>query len=206
MKKNFCIVFIITLIITIACYMMYINFDRLTDVQIEALRDEYPICFGEPYGVSMIYPSLEDITSIADTFVYAKIVGDVKRYTIDISVENDALEEKHKQYGISNTYEFYEYTLEIIRDTEKQFTRSNGQTITIVANSMFEEYYPVLKKDMRVVVPVHKRNDNKYDYTKYGFYYVTEDDYVLSAFEESSISSKSGIKINSLMDQLKKQS
>ena len=176
----------------------------LSQIKIDELRNKYPICYGTPQNIMMRIPTFQDILNSVDTFVYANVVSEINHYNEKISTGYKELDDKRIQNGISDISRFFEYTLEVIGDTESKID-SDTQFITIFSNSIFEEYYPVLKQDMRIVVPVKKTDENKYSFMKYGLYYVTDDDYVLSAYEESEETKLSGVKINILLNLLKKE-
>lgn len=178
--------------------------DCLTAEEVAALRLQYPICADDPPMVSARGLSLEECVELADSFVYAEATGEIKRYSKMIPLGNEALEKKWKGQGIDSNVEFYEYVLIVIEDTEGKFKR--GDEITIAANAMLEEYTPKLKKGMRVVVPVARDSDVKGRtwYTKHGMFYVTDDEYAISVFEEDTRSAKSGMKVDALLKELKK--
>ena len=73
---------------------------------------------------------------------------------------------------------FYGYKIRVISDTKNIF--SSGEEITIIANTVFQEYFPVLSKGMKVVLPIGEIK-GKY-YFELCAYYVTEDEFVISAF------------------------
>ncbi|MBO5098541.1 MAG: hypothetical protein J6C16_00055 [Clostridia bacterium] len=164
--------------------------ERLTSTQIENLREQYPI-YGDInkinplIEVAQVETSLEEISKRADTFVYGEVIEEVPVYSI---------------YSYAK---FYGYRLKVYKDTENIF--STGEEITIVANTDFKDYNPSLSEGMKVVVPVKgfKSQQGKYNFDVC-MYYVTEDGFVLSAFDEKEILDKeySGIKVEKLLEEI----
>lgn len=160
--------------------------DRLTAEQIAELREKYPVCAGCPPTVNMRDPSLEEAKGTSQTFVYGKVVGDV-------------------QYFVSHSYAFYGYTLSVLDDSEGLY--QPGDTVTVIANAMMEEYDPKLIDGTEAVVPVspEEGTDRMY-FSRAGFFYVTEEGYTLPAFAEpqGKECGLDGLKTEALLRELKK--
>lgn len=208
-KKSFIIIPILFLVLSV-CLISNVNNQesRLSEAEITLLREKYPVCgLNVPVGLSMNKLSLSDAKNIAETFVYGKVVGDVKTYTVNLSTGNSTLDEKRRENGISDEFDFYEYTIVVIDDTEG--IKKKGENITIASNMVFKDYHPQLSEGMMVVVPVvaDKKVPTRNSYTVHGMYYVTEDGYAISAFEETDTLPRnmtSGVKVEKLLEQLKK--
>lgn len=208
-KRNI-IVAGISLMCCVCCVLsMCLSPKRLDSEHIESLRDEYPVCgINAPAGLILRNTPIDEVKERAESFVYGEVVGDMMKYNVTTSLSNKALSEKRNQNGIDEIFEFYEYTIEVISDTEGKYEK--GELITIAANMDFIDYNPVLSEGMRIVVPVAK-DKNKHSRNNYvvnGMYYVTPDGYVLAAFDEGSVSVSrglsSGIKVETLLKNLKK--
>lgn len=205
-KKGIVIIGAAAIMLVIAIFILIPNIinDTLSKSQVAALRSQYPVCDQVPPGMSYRQLSLEECVSLSDSFVYGEVIGEIKRYNVSVSLEDEELQEKRKANGIDDEYEFFEYSLKIIEDTEGVFSKDD--IITIAANSMFEDCYPKLQEGMKVVVPVKKDSDQigRTSYTVDGMFYVTENGYALSAFQENTRSTKSGMKVGTLLEELKK--
>ncbi len=208
-RKLFIIIPALVLILSV-CLIFILNRndkeDRLSEDQIAALREQYPICWSHPL-IDVRKLTLTEVKNASDTFVYGEVVGDISAYTVISSTGNAALDEKRKQNGIVDEFEFYEYTIEVISDTEGK--REAGAKITIAANSDFKDYNPKLSDGMKVVVPVtpDKKVPGRNYYLVDGMYYVTEDGYAIAAFREDTANTKSrtsGLKVDELLKRLKK--
>lgn len=195
------------ILLMVPCISLTIKNERLSEKAISDLRDQYPICGLQfPEYIDMIQPPLEEIIAGADTFVYGEVVGDISCYSLSTSTDSKELDEKRKSNGILNENRFYEYTLRIISDTEGKY--ADGDVIKIKANEIFINYNPVLCDGMKIVVPVVKdaKEEKRHDYSVIGMYYVTDEDYAISAFDEKTVTDMrmNGLKVDTLLKKLKK--
>lgn len=179
--------------------------NQLSESEIAKLRETYPI-HRTPDFITKVTPTLQECISSADSFIYGEVVGDVNYFTKTILMKDEELEEKRKNNGIKDSYQFYEYTLSVIKDTEGKYT--NGEQITIAANIMFQENNPQLSEGMRVIVPVIKDDTvkSRHSYGVDAMFYVTEEGYAISAFNENETAKRklSGLKVEDLLPMLKK--
>lgn len=176
--------------------------ERLSKDQMAVLREQYPVYTGVAAIVDISREmTLQEVGEASDTFVYGKIIGDSFRYSTNAESGIPALDEKQDSMG-SREVEFYGYTLEVIRDTENKFEQNS--IITIEVNATYTDMMPVLKDGIEVIVPVTEwatmERPNRYNYTRTGMYYVTPDDYVLSAYQEEEPIDFSGMTLESALD------
>lgn len=176
--------------------------ERLNSDQINILREQYPVYTGiAPFVEISRELTLQEVGEASYTFVHGKIIGDSFRYSKNIGTGISEIDEKQDSMGGFDE-EFYGYTLQVIRDTENKFEQNN--IITIEVNAIFSDMLPVLKDGMEVIVPVTEwattERPNRYNYTRTGMYYVTPDDYVLSAYQEEGPIDFSGMPLESAMD------
>lgn len=183
--------------------------ERLTGEQIEALRAEYPVCGAGALGLITIEKvDIAKVKEAAETFVYGEVVEEAALYNAEASFSNADVAEKRENSGITDAFEFYEYTLSVIQDSEGKYAK--GERITIAANTDFMDYNPSLSNGMKVVVPVVRDEEipTRHYYTVDGMYYVTPEGYALAAFEESEAAASqglsSGARVEALMKALKK--
>ncbi len=208
-KKRFFIGVLASLLLIAAVGIFFAGRDDvLTEAQVQALRSEYPICDGVPPGMSVRKVALQECVDSAESFVYAEATGEVGYYNVAVDLENEELEEKRRENGIDDIYTFYEYTLTVLDDSEGVYQA--GDTITIAANALFEDYYPKLEEGMRVVVPVvtDEEAEGRCYYTVNGMYYVTGNGYALSAFAQepqTKSARQSGVRVETLLNVLKKE-
>ena len=185
-----------SILIVIVAVLLILTFaekdERLNAYEIEELRTQYPI-YGDINKVNplieigVVKTTLKELSQRADTFVYGEITEEVPVYSV---------------YSYAK---FYGYKLRVFKDAHRKIAQ--GEEIIIIANTEFKDYNPSLSVGMKVVVPVA---ENKSQQGKYNFdvcmYYVTEDGFVLSAFDEKEMLDKeySGIKIEKFLNEIKK--
>lgn len=210
-KKKMCFCVLSVVLLCIVCFIYFTNKkdDQLSKSQIQELREKYPICgIKVPPLSSMRNITLDEAIKKSESFVYGEVIGDFSTYKVSVSTGYDVLDKKSQANGIPDTTEFYEYPILVIKDSEGIY--SEGDQITITANTMFMEYNPTLSKGMKIVVPVIRdpKVTSRNHYGAQGMYYVTEDGYAITAFEENLATKRSrtinGIKVNELLDNLKK--
>ena len=166
--------------------------DRLSPEEIEALRETYPLC-GYPDLVSGNWNvPLEERIERADTFVYGEVRGDVQYYTKDVAL---------------STVEFYAYTLSVLADSEGLYEK--GTEITLHSNILLKNMTPELQDGMRVLVAFKAGTKDEYrsSFAPSGLFYVTEDGYVLSSFNEAATGTKiplSGMPVEEALKVLRK--
>ena len=183
---------------------------RLTESQILELRDKYPVCGINAPPLMEMAPDgayqFERALERSEAFVYGEIIGDYKLYSKKVTTGYEELDQKREENGINSSYKYYEFTLSVINDTSGTYTE--GDIITITDNTAFMDYNPTFVDGMKVVVPIYGRNDEKYPnrkaITAVGIYYVTEDGYAISAFNEETRSNYelSGMKVEEAMEKL----
>lgn len=186
MKRLILIILAISVLFLTSCGSTKEN-ERLTVSQIEALREEYPVCGKKLHPlIDMAETDFEDSLKRAETFVYCEITGNATY--------------SENAYG-----EFFEYPVTVIYDTEKLYKK--GETFTLYANKYFEEYNPSFRKGMKAIVPVitPKNNPSKKSYGVIGSYYVTPEGFAISAFDEEKLSEEklSGLKADAVMKRIR---
>lgn len=162
--------------------------------KISELRSKYPLYENDPPLIDMKKPKLEDLVKRADAFVLAEVLEALPEYTVELIEDSDTPEgklyEKGKEYGMQNTASFMQYRVRVIENITGESSGKGEEVrgdIIIAMNAQFRGYAPEPEPGMRIVTPVSKgegKHEGKYFYSKYGFYYVTDDDHVLSAYVE----------------------
>lgn len=102
-RKIYIIVPVLLIVLSICCIGYFNSADeqRLSDSQIAALREKYPVCgLKIPEGVSMRKVSLSEVKSSSETFVYGEVIGDIKTYSVALSTGNSLLDNKRKANGM----------------------------------------------------------------------------------------------------------
>lgn len=205
-RKNIYIISLLCIIICCITIGFFSKERRLSEDEIEALREQYPICgMGDSVLGFRIPTSIETKIDrgVVYTFVYAEILDDYQTYYINISTGDEVFDEKAASKGFG-VYEYYEYPIRVIEDVTGQY--QEGDLLTIAGNMMLKDEKPDLQPGMKMIIPL-KENDSKDTrnyFTEIGMYYVTEDGYAISAYDETELSrtARSGIKVKKLLKEL----
>lgn len=168
--------------------------EPMNEDEINRLREKYPLYEEDPPLIDMKKPKFEDLVKRADAFVLAEVLEALPEYTVELIEDSDTPEgklyEKGKEYGMQNTASFMQYRVRVIENITGESSGKGEEVrgdIIIAMNAQFRGYAPEPEPGMRIVTPVSKgegKHEGKYFYSKYGFYYVTDDDHVLSAYVE----------------------
>ena len=181
--------------------------DRLSDKQIMALREQYPVASTASYGLGHIIPRTMDEMIDAGTihtFVYAEVIGEYQTYYKRMATGDEFMDEKLVGNGLG-VMKFFECPISIIEDTEGIY--QPGDVITITSNAMYKDMYPKLSEGMKVIIPLSGTNGdvNREFYAVAGMYYVTDNGYAISAYDENTLASTtySGLRVSALLEDLK---
>jgi hypothetical protein len=168
--------------------------ERLSDEQIAALREQYPLgrdtsalAGRVPIDLYLLATAVRD----ADTILRAKVLGDAKGFS-----------SSNEDYGrvITNTYSGY--SLEAINDSAGLYPK--GTIVDVYVNSMFINDIPKLKKGMEIIIMPRKfslwggRNSVNLSF----LYYVTKDGYVLAAYDTPPTTERDGMRAEALIEDL----
>ncbi len=185
-KRRFRAVWVLLLSILVVLTACAAPAERLTPEEIEVLREKYPLC-GYPELVEVMYVPIEEIIERADTFVYGTIIGEA---------EPDD----------SSIWERFRYTMEVLDDSEGLFEK--GEQIMFSADIMLRSMIPEFTDGMRALVAyAPSEEENNTMFMLWSVFYVTEDGYVLPAFDENKMGSKlmlSGMCVEDALKAVKK--
>ena len=189
--KVLCVILAALLCVLTACTAPT---DRLSPEEIEVLRQTYPLC-GTPDIVDGYWNvPVEEYIERADTFVYGEVRGDMQYYTKDVALK---------------TVEFYAYTLSVLADSEGLYEK--GTEITLHNNMWLKNMTPELQDGMRILAVFNAGTEDEYrsSFAPSGLFYVTEDGYVLSTFDETETGTGiilSGLPVKEALKLLQKNS
>lgn len=159
------------------------NNRNLTATEIEDLREQYPLADRS----SMLDYSdmeLDEVVEEAQAFIDIEIVEKLPNYTT-------SFKENYGQKTVDITLEFMQYELKIIDviASDGTFTKKSGETLILSLSGLEKNIFPELKEGMKAIIPVEAASgphEGKYSIYIDTFYYVTSDDYILSAYEETN--------------------
>ena len=171
--------------------------DRLSEAEIAQLREEYPVIPAPSHPtIDFIHPTLEqlieDCVCLEDKNFYGNIV-----YGVVVDMVSDGSE-------LSITYPSHKCTVQVKSCSGDLFEK--GETVTVNLSQTFWSSEQLLSEGMSIVFPVFYEESAKYNYAAFftGTYYVTEDGYVLSLYDENIFSEKqySGLTVEDFMNEL----
>lgn len=212
-KKRLTIIGIFVLVFLISVSSLF--FPRaLSEKQISALREDYPVIAGYPSHLEFKEPDITEIYNLSDVILLVKVIEELPDYSVDLIENSNSPEgkmaEKQNGKGIVSKVVYKQYKVSIIdilqKNNTEDITLAEEKEIDIFYSSEFLDYMPSLKAGMRIIIPVLKGtelHEGKYSITKYGLYYTTEDDFILSAFEEENSFTFTGKSIDYFKDYLK---
>lgn len=181
---------------------------RLSEAEILGMREKYPVYefwnTGEIINYRAVFvEQLVKEGSIED-FVFAEATGEVETYYKHSTTGK--ITQNKEETNLKWWDEYFSYTVTVIKDTEGLFEK--GEQIKLLNNISNDCVLPDLEEGMRIVIPINKWDgleEEFYNWTSVGFYYITEENYAISAYDEAISAEKiyfSGMKVNKLMQEL----
>jgi len=204
----------ITLLALLVCASIAIVFmsnqteenDYLSAQKIEALREDYPIYDKDPDFVTTVPLSFHDVFEGVDSVVIGSVVEALPEYSLTLPLESEAdkaVDEKNKELGFDAKQEFVQYKLKV----EKLIAgEAVDDEIILSHNAMFVGIEPELKPGMELLLGLSKgmnMHEGKYFFSRYGTYYIVEDDYVLPAYEDQVSKTLTGASLTQLIDTIR---
>ena len=193
MKKKWKI--IIPVIVSVIAGIIFLLFpktaeEKLSEDEINALRADYKVYNEEnplvDYKAEYYNQTVRDYVKNADTFVYCEVSA-------------DAFFEESTVGDIKNI------PVKVICDTEGILPE--GFEFAFIYGILNEGYSPSPEKGEKAVIPIHISfydDEIQFGSSKNGYYYVTDDGFVLAAFEERGTDVYTGLKLENLLSKLKK--
>lgn len=205
-KKILFTVLICAGVISIGIITVHFSNQHLSKSELAQLRKQYPI-YGPTISQELIdafgkEAYIEQYHEKTENFIYGEIVGEHTTFWRNQYTGKEA----EKSCG-NNWKELMEYTMIVSDDTNGIFEQGDEITLVSGIGSGLVAGLPVLAEGMKVVIPVYQDSfkESRYWWSEVGMYYVTEDGYVISAFDEETLSYKvySGIKVEELLEKVK---
>lgn len=157
---------------------------RLEPSTITELRKVYPITGQVPANMSMIEPTLDMIFESSESVLVLEVAGEMTHHAEELLTGDEALDQKMADHGIPGEVVYFAYPVRVVKDEAGRY--EEGAEIFIYNNVIFENVTPKLQNGDRISIPLQQGHDHddKVPFSVFGLYYVTADDYVLSAFDE----------------------
>jgi len=107
-----------------------------------------------------------------------------------VGESDKAIYEKNKALGFDQKDEFIQRKLKV----EKLVAGAPvNDEVILSLNAMFKDIEPQFKTGMKILIALEKGNymhEGKYFFSRYGTYYIVEENYVLPAYEKVDYDSK----------------
>lgn len=187
----------------------------LSTEKINELRKEYPLSIGSPQNVDLQDLTFKQVLDYTDSVIVAEVIQQMPDFSVDLITEPGTPEGNLAEKLEASGEQPYrpEFTSFQVKVNEVVTGEEVGDTINLIYNSDFKGVEPDLKPGMKIVAAVKKgvgkEQEGSYSFTRYGTYYVVEDDYVLSAFEGQTEEMKAfsretnGYKLDHLIAEIK---
>lgn len=178
----------------------------LSQERLAELRKEYPAYNEDPPFTSIARPTFESIMERSETVVIGEVVSELPEYTVELvkpGTTDQIIDEKAKSQGLLNsTASFKQYEIKVIKHIAGEPVKD---TIPIVYNADFIGYEPALKPGMSIITGIAKGEDvheGKYFFTRFGTYYIVDDQYVLSAVDDGFSKTMNGRTLDDLIGRI----
>lgn len=194
------------------------NVKNLSLSEIEKLRDDFPFCenLGQNMSLDVAYlkaVDLEDmVTKINGPIIIGEIINKLDNLTVDTSSYdeinkdiNESIMENRGYNVMLQTYVIYEIKIsEIVRGDSEIKT---GQTIKIAIPAFLDATGPY-EKDLKGVFIISNFTSpllkEYYQTSRFGFLYITDDNYVLGAYPNKLSEDYSGVSLEYLKTEIEK--
>lgn len=135
--------------------------DMLTEEQVAALREEYPVPkYRVPPTASVVRPyTLKEVKELYDTFIYGQIMGDPHGKPI----RND-------------------YSVRVEKDMNGKYQK--GDVLSFRYTAVVSECQPRREEGMWFLMPVLEEEPGEYMTSRDAMFYITDDGYVLPIYDE----------------------
>lgn len=201
MKKKLLLLTWVLVLLFSCCACATVTGEKLSEEKVQELRKQYPVydVTAAPFATVVIQPFAE-VASHMETVMDVKVIGDVNRTYIDLSGTMPAdFEEAIKEKGFSYTAGFLTYQVEVIEDAGGQY--DPGDIVTVSITDVLEGAIPTFQKGDRFIFMGGYDEEGQNEVgMNYQTYYVTEDGYALSSFQEEEANCLSGVKAEECVD------
>ena len=168
--------------------------EELSPSEIQQLRKDYPLIDESLATVDYLELELDQVTEHAETVVDATIVKKLEPQKI--SLDKDSFYTLYR----------YEAKLNQVITNDGSFNKKPGDTFILVLQDFNIDVFPEIKPGLQGIYPLFdcsSEQEEEYTFSYPTFYYVTDSNYVLSAFEEDADYQYTGKKSSKLVKSLK---
>lgn len=177
--------------------------DFLSPEEITELRNEYPTYNNSPDFVSSNPLSFQELMEGVDSVIIGQVEEQLPNYEVTLPVTSEADEAINKKNGYDQKEQFVQYKLSVDKIISGDSVDSE---IILAHNTRLIGSEPELKPGMKLILGVVKgvsSHEGKYFSAKSGIYYIVNDSYVLSTFDDESAKIMSGGTLDQLISTIK---
>lgn len=164
----------------------------LTEERLVDLRANYPVNYNTLMNVAMIEVPFSHMLEFSQTAVVAEVIEKLPEYTINLIPDENTpegiLNKKHEEMGFS--FAEARFTPFKVKVDEIIAGDPLSEYVNIYYNSDFINTEPDLAPGTKIVVTLFKapgHPEGNYSFSKFGTYFVVDNDYVLSAYESKEL-------------------
>ncbi|WP_028544195.1 hypothetical protein [Paenibacillus taiwanensis] len=207
--KVFSLVACSIILLVISYLVIYSNNSgSLSSERIHQLRLNYPAYNNESAMYHVKRPSFQEIAKVSESIISAEVIGELPEYEIDLFGQPNTPEfkinEKMKKNGLpTKRATFVQYEVKVLETLNDEPVNGN---IKLVYNKAFKDAEVDLKKGTKIITVIAKGDtvhEGKHFFTKFGTYYIVDNDYVLSAVDDDFSKKMNGKTVTSLLDEIK---
>ncbi|WNS42871.1 hypothetical protein [Paenibacillus sp. MMS20-IR301] len=160
----------------------------LSRERIAELRDQYPVNHSTLQNAMTKELSFTDVIDFSQTVAEVEVIEKLPEYTLNLINDENTPEGKLNQKQKSMGFSFAEakFIPFKVKVNEVIAGESVGEYVNLIYNSDLSESEPDLTPGTKLVTSLFRASlhpEGNYFSTKYGSYYVVDDNYVLSAYE-----------------------
>ncbi|WP_028544197.1 hypothetical protein [Paenibacillus taiwanensis] len=176
--------------------------------RLQELRVSYPASNADhPYYNSRRL-TFQEVVNQAESIIRAEVIGQLPEYEVDLfgapNTPEYKVNEKKKNLSMpTSAAKFTRYEVKVI-ETISGIPVTGS--IELVYNSDFKGVEPDLKTGMEIITTIgagERSHAGKYFFTRYGTYYIVDNDYVLSAVDDDFSKKMNGKTMETLLDEIK---
>ncbi|NMM52546.1 hypothetical protein [Paenibacillus aquistagni] len=205
------IVFFLMVIILALFFVFNSNKSMLSNERIHELREFYP-AFNQSSPLSEQRDlTFEEVINLSETYIIGEVVKPLSNYEVDLSGEPGGsvhkVKEKLRDKGVA-TRDSIEYLQYEIKAIETIAGEPVNDTIIVTFSSDKTGYFPSFDQGKKFILPLGKEKGSKigkYGTTKYGLYYIVDENYALSVVENSSTKAFNGKSVDEIVKTIREK-
>lgn len=197
----------VILIIFVVTFLATQQPTRLSQEQLLELREEYPAYNRDHPLIEVIrWPTFQEVMERVDAIVIGEVIAEIPEYVVNLSrplmIDERLLEKESSLELPPSTARFRQFEVKVIKHIAGEPVED---IIHLSYNAMFAGYEPDLSPGMSIITGIGKGRDlheGKYHFSRFGTYYVIDDQYVLSTVDDEFSSTMNGQTLDIFIDHI----